>query len=323
MSSPSTTNVLSTRAGLRLACGFACRLASWLACCFALCLAWVGCRAEPAAEPPAKRLAAAPTMQEPVLAEAVHAPPSEPVLEAPERSLEGPLQLAGDLRPERAADLAFKIGGQLATVKAVRGERVKKGQLLATLSEVEARAQLAQAQGAVAQAQAQVALAQDAEERAASLSAAKAAPGSQVVTTRLQLSAAKAGLLSAQAAVDLAAAALANHQLKAPFDGELVRVPDGIGQIVAAGVPLFRIEQLDQLTLRATVGEADLDRIHVGDELTVTTASGALVAGKVNVVLRSLEAQSRRAPIEASVPNANRALVAGSYVRVSLAPKAR
>lgn len=249
--------------------------------------------------------------------------PAEPQRSPAERPLASQLELAGDLRPARAADLAFKIGGQLAAVKAARGERVKKGQLLATLSDVEARAQLAQAQGSVAQAEAQVALAKDAEERAESLSAAKAAPGSQVVAARLQLAAAKAGLLTAQAAVDLAAASLANHQLKAPFDGELVRVPDGVGQIVAPGVPLFRIEELDQLTLRATVGEADLDRIRVGDDVIVTAAGGAEVVGKVSVVLRSLEAQSRRAPIEASVPNANRALVAGSYVRVKLAAKAR
>jgi hypothetical protein len=37
-------------------------------------------------------------------------------------------------------------------------------------------------------------------------------------------------------------------------------------------------------------------------------------------VLRSLEAQSRRAPIEVSVPNKERVLVAGSYVRATVKP---
>jgi membrane fusion protein (multidrug efflux system) len=230
---------------------------------------------------------------------------------------QGALQLAGDLRPEAAADLAFKISGQLLSVKVERGQRVKKGQLLAALAETEARAQLAQAEAAVAQNQAQLALARDNEARAAALVAANAAPGSQAIAVRLQAEAAQAALLQAQAARDLAAAALANHQLKAPFDGEIVRVPDGVGQIVAPGTVLFRLEALDRLLLRTTVSEADIDRIHVGDEVVIEAHNGRKLVGKVKLVLRSLEATSRRAPIEVIVPNQDRALIAGSYVRAT------
>jgi RND family efflux transporter MFP subunit len=227
------------------------------------------------------------------------------------------LQLAGDLRPEAAAELAFKISGQLLSVKVDRGQRVKKGQLLAALGETEARAQLAQAEAAVAQTQAQLALARDNEARAAALVAANAAPGSQAIAVRLQAETAQAALLQAQAARDLAAAALANHQLKAPFDGEIVRVPDGVGQIVAPGTVLFRLEALDRLLLRTTVSEADIDRIHVGDDVVIEANNGRKLVGKVKLVLRSLEATSRRAPIEVSVPNQDRALIAGSYVRAT------
>jgi RND family efflux transporter MFP subunit len=230
---------------------------------------------------------------------------------------QGVLQLAGDLRPDAAADLAFKVSGQLLTVRVDRGKRVKKGQLLAALGETEARAQLAQAEAAVAQTQAQLALARDNEARAAALVAANAAPGSQAIAVRLQAETAQAALLQAQAVRDLAATALANHQLKAPFDGEIVRVPDGVGQIVAPGTVLFRLEALDRLRLRTTVSEADIDRIHVGDEVVIEANSGRKLVGKVTLVLRSLEASSRRAPIEVSVPNHDRALIAGSYVRAT------
>jgi len=230
---------------------------------------------------------------------------------------DGTLQLAGDLRPEAAAELAFKISGQLLNVKVERGQRVKKGQLLAALADVEVRAQLAQTEAAVAQTQAQLALARDNEARAASLVAANAAPGSQAIAVRLQADIAHAALLQAEAARDLAAAALANHQLKAPFDGEIVRVPDGVGQIVAPGTVLFRLEALDRLLLRTTVSETDIDRIRVGDEVLIEANNGHKVVGKVRLVLRSLEATSRRAPIEVSVPNQDRALIAGSYVRAT------
>lgn len=228
------------------------------------------------------------------------------------------LEIAGDLRPEAAADLAFKIAGQLQSVRVERGQRVKKGQLLAALGDSEARAQLAQAEAAVAQARAQLALAKDNEARAATLVAANAAPGSQAIAVKLQAESATAALLQAEAARDLAAAALANHQLKAPFDGEIVKVPDGTGQIVAPGTPLFRLETLDKLVLRATLAESEVDRVKVGDEVAIEGKDGRRVTGKVKVVLRSLDS-SRRAPLEVSVPNQDKALIAGSYVRAKCA----
>ena len=232
------------------------------------------------------------------------------------RAAGGTIELAGDLRPEAAADLAFKIGGQMVAVKVERGQVVKKGQLLAALSDGEARAQLAQAEAAVAQAKAQLALARDNEARAESLVATNAAPSSQAVATKLQAEIAYAALLQSQAARDLAAASLANHQLKAPFDGQLVKVPDGSGQFVAPGAPQFRIETLDKLVLRASVAEAEINRIRVGDSVTIETNDGKKIVGKVKLVLRSLDS-SRRAPIEVNVPNQDGTLVAGSYVRAS------
>ena len=228
------------------------------------------------------------------------------------------LDLAGDLRPEASADLGFKIAGQLIYVKVERGQRVKRGQLLAVLSDGEARAQLAQTEAAVAQSRAQLALARDNEARAATLVAANAAPGSQAIAVKLQAETAEAALLQAQAMRDLAATTLANHQLKAPFDGTLTKVPDGTGMIVGPGAPLFRLEALDKLVLRASVTEADVDRIHVGDEVMIESNNGGKVAGKVRLVLRSLDS-SRRAPVEVSVPNPDGRLIAGSYVRASSA----
>src|SRR5262245_22804356 len=89
----------------------------------------------------------------------------------------GTLELSGDLKPDKAADLSFKISGQLQVVRVVRGDRVKRGDVLAGLSDAEARAQFASAEAAVAQARAQLELAKDSEARATSLVAANAVPG--------------------------------------------------------------------------------------------------------------------------------------------------
>jgi membrane fusion protein, multidrug efflux system len=275
-------------------------------CVLSIVAGIAGCKVQ--AEVPQKPALAA---QAPVVQ--TQTPAADPALVA-----EGALQLAGDLRPEYAADLAFKIGGQLLHVNVARGQSVKKGQLLASLADDEARAQLAQTEAAVQQARAQLALAKDNEARLESLLAASAVSTGQVTAVRLQSETAQAALLQASAVRDLANVTLANHQLKAPFDGEIVKVPDGVGQIVGAGTVLFRIETLDRLLLRATVSESELNRIHVGDEVLAETSAGRSVTGKVRLVLRSLEPTSRRVPIEVSIPNRDHALVAGSYLRATL-----
>lgn len=237
---------------------------------------------------------------------------------SPPSSSSATIELTGDLRPQAAADLAFKIGGQMTSIKVERGQKVTKGQLLAMLSEGEARAQLEQAEAALAQARAQLELAKDNEARAQTLVAANAAPDSQAIAVKLQAEIARAAMMQASAARDLASTALANHQLKAPFDGVIVRVPDGAGQIVGPGVPLFRIETLDTLVLRSSVTEGDVPRIHVGDAVTIQANNGPTVVGKVRLVLRSLDS-SRRAPVEVDVPNKGQSLIAGSYVRATCA----
>lgn len=286
------------------------RLATWL-----LVAASAGCTAQARERDPAAPNAPPPAAagKSDVSAKVAAPPVAPPRTERTSATLE----LAGDLRPDQSADLGFKIGGQLLSVRVKRGERVKRGQVLATLAATEARAQLAQAEAAVAQARAQVELAHDNEARASSLVAANAAPGSQATAVKLQSRIAEAALLQATAARDLANATLHNHELVAPFDGEVVKVPDGVGQIVTPGTLLFRLESLDKLVLRTTVSESDVDRIKAGDEVVIDSL-GKKVKGKVRLVLRSLEASSRRAPVEVAVPNESRSLIAGSYVRATL-----
>ena len=227
------------------------------------------------------------------------------------------LALAGDLRPAQSAELAFKIGGQLRSFLVRRGARVARGQLLALLVDREARAQLSQAQAALAGARARAALAADQLQRTRRLTIAQASPESQLSAATHEARAAQAAVAQGEAAVALARAVLANHQLRAPFAGQLVRVPDGPGAIVAAGTPIARIEQLDRLVLHATVAASDLGRIREGDTVSV----GGVTRGRVRTIVSSLETTSRRMPVEIELANPRGLLNAGAYVRGLIEPE--
>ncbi len=259
-------------------------------------------------QPPAPAVSAAP-------AAVSSEPPADPAQ---------PAEIAGDLHPAQAANLSFKTGGRLAAVRVERGARVKKGQVLATLSDAEARATLAQAEAAVQVARAQAAIAEDAEKRAGQLGNADVVPSSTVVTAKLSADAARAGVRQAMAAASLARANLENHVLTAPFDGVIVMVPDGTGETVGPGIPILRIEDLDMLVLRATASETDLASLRVGQEVPVETPDGKRATGKVRTIVASLDPISRRAPVEIEIANADGGLAAGAYVRAYLpAPAAQ
>ena len=276
--------------------------------CAALALA-SGCKSEPPASPTLPASTAA------VPASATAVPTAAPT-DAP-AALGGPVLIAGDLRPSAAVELGFKAGGQLAQRKVERGARVKAREVLAVLSDDEARAQLAQAEAAVAAAKAQAAIAEDAAGRVETLRGADAAPGNLAVSTKLQLEAARAVVKQAEGALALARANVNNHVLRAPFDAVVVRVPEGTGGMVAPGIPVFRLERLDPLVLQATVGEAEVGRVRVGDVVHFRVG-GRDFSGAVRAVIGSLEAVTRRAPVEVEVDNPDGALLAGAYVRAQV-----
>jgi RND family efflux transporter MFP subunit len=228
------------------------------------------------------------------------------------------LEIAGDLKPALAAELSFKIGGQLGHVRVTRGQAVKAGDVIAVLSDAEAQAQLAAAEAAVAAAEAQAALAADQASRVAELAKAEAAPASQATATKHQAAAAAAVAQQAKAARDLARVNADNHVLRAPFAGVMTRVKDQTGETMGPGMPVARLERLDLLVLQATLSENEIDRVKVGDVVIVKTAQGVETAGRVRALVRSLDAMSRRAPLEIEVPNADGKLAAGAYVRAEL-----
>jgi Cu(I)/Ag(I) efflux system membrane fusion protein len=71
---------------------------------------------------------------------------------------------------------------------------------------------------------------------------------------------------------------------------------------VSPSTALVHIEDLSRFRLSATVGEDDVALVRIGATATVTY-KGRSVAGKVTALVPSLDATTRRAPVEIEVPN--------------------
>ena len=229
------------------------------------------------------------------------------------------VELDGSLAAEQSASLGFKVGGKIGSLKVKVGDHVRAGALLATLDATEAGAQSAASSAQVRAAEAQLALAQDSERRTqAMVQSGSFAEASGVQSTQ-QRALALAQLDAAKAQSALAKVTLGNHTLSSPFTGTVTKVPDGIGEVVAPGAPLFEIVNTKVLKLSTTVSEHDANLLLPGAPVTLDLETGK-ATGRVSAVLGTVDERARRVPVEATFDNPG-FLRAGAFVQATVDAK--
>src|SRR5947207_944955 len=148
------------------------------------------------------------------------------------------------------ASVSSKIPGRLEYLGVSEGSRVHKGDIIARLEHEDYAAQVSQAEAELARARAALAEAETTREqlqrdvtRSKDLLARNLISGQQAETLESQLSAAaarvesqKAQVQSAQAVLEVSRATLQNTNIRAPFDGTVLRKDAEVGEIVAPSV---------------------------------------------------------------------------------------
>lgn len=184
----------------------------------------------------------------------------------------------GILQPIRQVEVGAQVNGQLKSLKVKLGDKVKQGQLLAQIDSVLLENALRQANAAVASGKAQ----RDAKRsrlRQARLNWQRQRElQSQEAASRQDLEIAEADLRSLEAELIALDADIAQLSIKAesaridlgytrivaPMDGEVVALTTLEGQTVVASyqVPtILKLANLDAMTVKAQVSEADVIRI--------------------------------------------------------------
>lgn len=228
--------------------------------------------------------------------------------------------VTGQLGPSRLLPLGFEVGGRLVTSRVNKGDVVKAGQSLGNLDTEVINAQVAQAEAGVAAAEAGAALALDVAGRNEKLKAEGSVSDLQYRQTDTQAKAAKAQVAQAQAGLAQAKAGQHKHYLSAPFPATVVDAPDNTGGMVGPGMPVYILMQLDPLILKATIPEKLRSYVQPGLKVRVeATGSGAATDdAEVKVVLPSADPQTRRVPLEITVPNGDGRFVANTLARVMI-----
>ncbi len=226
--------------------------------------------------------------------------------------------VTGQLFPSRMLPLGFEVGGRLASSKVQKGDVVKVGQLLGSLDTEIVDAQVAQAEAGVAQAEAVANLALDVAARNEKLKAEGSVSDVQNRQAEVSAKQAQAGLALAKAQLAQARAGRKRHELKALFQGTVIDAPDTVGGMVGPGAPVYIVMQLDPLTVKVTIPELLRTAVKPGLKVRVEAVGGSAMTEEatVKVVIPSADPQTRRVPVEVTVPNAKGEFVANTLARV-------
>ena len=256
----------------------------------------------------------------------------QPAASTPGGSTDLPVLVAtGYVIARRSSDVGVKTGGRLALIGFEEGTRVRKGQVIAQIEHADIDAQLEAARRGVAEAEAQLAqavatrdedarnlerqraLAKDGIATTATLTAAESA--AQVSAARVK--SAEAAIASARARVHVTEEALENANVRAPFDGVVIRKraevgetvsPFGVaGQATREGGAIATIADLRELEVQTEVNENSIGKLKAGmpAEIKVQAYQDQAFKGRVRDIFPSADRAKSIVEVRVSILDAD------------------
>ena len=244
-------------------------------------------------------------------------------------------ELPGRLEASRVAEVRARAAGILQKRLFTEGSEVKAGQRLFTIDSAPYQASLESAQASVAQAEANVAQARSLAERYRPLVAVNAISKQEYDNAVASQKTAEANLAAAKAGVTTARINLGYASVTAPISGRIGRALVTEGALVGQGTAteLAVIQQINPLYVNFTQSAADALRLKAALTSGKYKQAGTGAAG-VSVVLEdgsvygqtgrllftdlTVDATSGQVTLRAEIPNPDRLLLPGLYVRVRL-----
>jgi len=239
----------------------------------------------------------------------------------------------GQLQAVEVVDVFSPVAGQLSKVQLKAGDKVAKGQTLATvrsrelLQRVEKIAVALEAATAdLRQKESRLAEAEKALGRAHELRSRDLIPGRELKeaeaaldTARAQQALTHAQVAEQQAALEQTRYLLTVSKLVAPLSGVVTRILAESGAYVQTSMPVFSVGALEPLKVIIDISERDVQFLREGAaaQIRVDALPERVFAGRVTALTFKLEAtQSVVAEIQLS--NHDRLLVPGMSVEVTL-----
>jgi membrane fusion protein, multidrug efflux system len=249
----------------------------------------------------------------------VRPPPLVVVARALARDVPVEVRAPVDLRPLEQADVGSKALGYLDAVLVERGDKVKRGQILALVRPSDLPDQLAAARGTLAQTQSSAALARTNLDRAKALAPSAVVSQQELQQAESQVSSAEAVQQAAQAQISALAVRLGETRIQSPLAGVVVQRRLDPGALVGppGGGAIVTVARVDILRVFITVNEHELLGVAVGRDAHVELDAlpGRSFSGKVARLAPTLDPTTRTLDAEVQLQNRTGELRPGMYGR--------
>ncbi len=216
------------------------------------------------------------------------------------------LEVSGAIEANESVVLKSEVSGLVTGIYFKDGTTVSKGSILVKINDRDIQAQLQESLT-------KQKLSATTENRARQL-LEKGAISQEEYDTAL------ADLKSLQAQAQLIRAQLAKTTIYAPFTGKIGLRNISAGTYITPANSIANLVSINPVKITFSIPEKYAGQIRVGSEITFTTdGSDKQNTGKVYAIEPGINAATRTLQIRALAPNADQALLPGSFAKIKLA----
>ncbi len=240
------------------------------------------------------------------------------VFEVSEASSGQVRKVSGQLAAARSSPLAFGVAGTVDSVEVEQGDRIAKGQVLASLDAQPLRLALEQARSELMSNRAKFVETESAYERAMVLLRRGVKARAQVEVAEANLKSARADLRGSQSRLEEAERDLRRTELRAPFSGVVTQRSVDPFQEIGANEAAFVLQGEGALVVKVRVAEAIIRDVDYEQPVQVTFPSlpGVELIGVVSLIAAQA-GEGNAFPVEVQLPDAEADLRSGMTARVS------
>ena len=228
-----------------------------------------------------------------------------PVRSRPQRieavSALGTLQPAGDVRRLAAPATGMAGSPRITSLLVREGDRVRAGQLLATFDNAATlKAERSLLQARIANLSARIRLRQRETARYRRLAVNGATSSSEMENREIVLLALQGDLKEARAALAKVNADLTNSELRAPIQGQVLRILARVGERPSEK-GLLELGNSDRMQAVIEVYESDINRVRLGQRVLLTSENGGF-QGQLHGSVERINPQVRQREVLSTDP---------------------
>jgi membrane fusion protein, multidrug efflux system len=230
------------------------------------------------------------------------------------------IETTGSLRADEEVTVSSEVDGIVKSIKVEEGSAVSKGSLLVEINQTDYRLDKQRAEAAMKQAEASLANVKSEFQRKESLFKEELITRQQYddISTRVIL--AEADMAKAKSMLESSAERFARTRIYSPINGMVKEKRISSGDFVRTSSPVLQLIKVDPLKLNFTISEKDIADLKTGQDVdfTVDSFPDKKFKGKVNLLYPNVEERTRTLQAEAIVPNSDRLLKPGLFVRATI-----